>query len=45
MVDKLQENTAVAGDRLQREAGFAPRFDLDAGWRAAVASSHDRHLA
>jgi UDP-glucose 4-epimerase len=44
MIDKLQENVAVAGDRLQRESAFAPRFDLDAGWRAALAS-HDRRLA
>jgi len=38
MIDKLQENVAVSGDRLQRELGFTPRFDLGAGWREAVRS-------
>jgi nucleoside-diphosphate-sugar epimerase len=44
MIDKLQENVAVSGARLSRESAFTPRFDLAAGWRAAI-TSHDRHLA
>jgi len=38
MIDKLQENVAVSGERLQRELGFAPRLDLAAGWREALAA-------
>jgi UDP-glucose 4-epimerase len=37
MIDKLQENVAVSGERLIRESRFRPQFDLTSGWRAVVA--------
>jgi nucleoside-diphosphate-sugar epimerase len=40
MIDKLQENVAVSGERLMLELAFKPRFDLAAGWAAAVHPSH-----
>lgn len=36
MVEKLIEDMAVDGSRLQHELGFKPRYDLRAGWRAAI---------
>jgi nucleoside-diphosphate-sugar epimerase len=36
MIDKLQEDFAVSGARLQQELGFRPAFDLRSGWQAAV---------
>ena len=36
LVDKLTEDMAVSGDRIQRELGFAPVTSLEAGWRVAV---------
>jgi len=35
-VDKLLEDVAVSGDKIQRELGFKPAFDLAAGWRQAL---------
>ena len=35
-VDKLLEDAAVSGDKIQRELGFKPVFDLAAGWRQAL---------
>jgi len=35
-VDKLLEDVAVSGDKIQEELGFLPVFDLDGGWRQAV---------
>ena len=32
-VDKLIEDLAVNGDKIQRELGFRPRFDLAPGWK------------
>jgi nucleoside-diphosphate-sugar epimerase len=37
-VDKLLEDVAVSGDKIQRELGFRPAFDLAAGWRQALAN-------
>jgi UDP-glucose 4-epimerase len=36
-IDKLTEDIAVSGDKLQRQLGFQPRFDLQTGWRQTVA--------
>jgi nucleoside-diphosphate-sugar epimerase len=36
MIDKLQENVTVSGERFRRELSFESRFDLDAGWRATI---------
>jgi UDP-glucose 4-epimerase len=36
-IDKLTEDIAVSGDKLQRELGFQPRFDLQTGWRQTIA--------
>jgi UDP-glucose 4-epimerase len=38
-VDKLIEDLAVSGDRIQRELGFRPRFDLASGWKEVVKQS------
>lgn len=44
MVDKLLEDVAVSGQRLQSELGFVPVFDLATGWRHAL-SPADTHAA
>lgn len=36
IVDKLTEEMAVAGDRIQHELGFKPAYSLDKGWKAAI---------
>jgi len=36
LVEKLLEDVAVRGDKIQRELGFQPQFDLITGWRQAV---------
>ncbi|MDX6692463.1 MAG: hypothetical protein QOF02_66 [Blastocatellia bacterium] len=35
-IDKLTEDIAVSGDKIQRELGFHPRFDLESGWRQTI---------
>ena len=35
-IDKYVEDVAVEGNRIQRELGFTPRFDLARGWADAV---------
>lgn len=35
-IDKLTEDIAVSGDKLQLQLGFRPRFDLQGGWRQTV---------
>ncbi|HEX8493349.1 MAG TPA: NAD-dependent epimerase/dehydratase family protein [Pyrinomonadaceae bacterium] len=35
-IDKLTEDIAVSGEKIQRELGFQPRYDLQAGWRQTV---------
>jgi UDP-glucose 4-epimerase len=37
-VDKITEDLAVRGDKLQRETPYRPRVNLGAGWRSAIAS-------
>jgi nucleoside-diphosphate-sugar epimerase len=36
LVDKLIEDMAVDGRRMQEELGFRPRFDLKSGWEATI---------
>jgi len=35
-VDKLLEDLAVRGDRITKELGYQPQFDLEAGWKNCV---------
>lgn len=35
-IDKLMEDIAVSGDKIQRQLGFQPRYDLRAGWRQTI---------
>lgn len=35
-IDKLIEDIAVSGDKIQRHLGFKPQFDLRAGWRQTI---------
>jgi nucleoside-diphosphate-sugar epimerase len=35
-IDKLVEDVAVDGGRIQRSLGYSPRFDLVRGWRDVV---------
>lgn len=35
-LDKLIEDVAVSGAKIQRELGFKPIFDLNAGWRETI---------
>lgn len=36
LLDKMTEDVAVSGDKIQATLGFRPRFDLRAGWRETV---------
>ena len=42
LLDKLTENVAVDGSKIQRELGFLPAFDLRKGWTDALRSLHAR---
>lgn len=35
-IDKLTEDIAVSGDKIQRQLGFQPRFNLQDGWRQTI---------
>jgi hypothetical protein len=35
-IDKLLEDIAVSGEKIQRQLGFQPRYDLRAGWRQTI---------
>lgn len=35
-IDKLTEDIAVSGEKIQRRLGFQPRFNLQDGWRQTV---------
>ena len=37
-IDKLTEDIAVSGDKIQRELGFQPLYDLRAGWLQTVSA-------
>jgi hypothetical protein len=36
MLEKYREEVVVRGERIRRELGFRPRFDLASGWRDAL---------
>jgi UDP-glucose 4-epimerase len=40
-VDKLLEDVAISGARINAELGFVPTMDLAAGWREAVGNRSD----
>ena len=44
MVDKFTEDLAVRGDKIQRELGFKPQYDLLAGWQECVGSKNESGL-
>lgn len=35
-IDKYTEDIAVSSERLQKELGFSPRYDLMTGWRESI---------
>jgi len=39
VIDKYTEDIAVEGQRIQKELGFMPQYDLDAGWRGVLGST------
>ena len=40
LINKLTEDMAVAGNRLQEELEFTPIYGLESGWREVVSSSY-----
>lgn len=38
LLEKLLEDVAVDGAKIQRELGFEPKFDLTSGWRETVSA-------
>jgi nucleoside-diphosphate-sugar epimerase len=42
LLEKLLEDMAVDGTKIQRELGFKPLFDLTEGWRETVCEIHER---
>ena len=40
-IDKYTEDIAVDSRRIRDELGFAPRYDLRAGWREAIAGMRE----
>ena len=41
LIDKLTEDMAASGGKLQEDLGFRPHFPLQKGWRRAVEASSD----
>ncbi|MBD0370053.1 MAG: NAD-dependent epimerase/dehydratase family protein [Pyrinomonadaceae bacterium] len=35
-VDKLTEDVAASGEKIQQQLGFQPQYDLQAGWRETI---------
>jgi hypothetical protein len=35
-IDKYTEDVAVSGDRMQKELGFTPEFNLARGWAETI---------
>lgn len=40
-VEKLLEDVAVSGDKLQNKLGFQPELDLESGWKEAIEFSDE----
>jgi UDP-glucose 4-epimerase len=38
LLEKFLEDVAVSGDKIKRELGFRPQFDLNAGWNETVSN-------
>src|SRR4030066_1785113 len=36
IIDKYTEDIAVSGERIQKELGFVPEYDLEGGWSEGV---------
>ena len=36
-IDKFLEDVAVSGEKIEAELGFRPQYDLESGWREALA--------
>lgn len=43
-IDKYREDIAVESNRIQRELGFVPRYDLDTGWRETIQERLERGI-
>jgi UDP-glucose 4-epimerase len=43
MIDKYTEDIAVDGSLIQKELGFAPQYDLNAGWVETVKERRDSY--
>jgi len=41
-IDKYTEDIAVEGQHFQKELGFVPQYDLNAGWREVLFEEDDR---
>ena len=41
-VDKLMEDLAVKGDKIQKELGFKPKYDIYNGWKASLDSQNGK---
>ena len=39
MLEKLNEDMAVKGDKIQRELDFKPKYNLEDGWKEAIRHS------
>lgn len=35
-IDKMTEDIAISGEKMKRELGFIPNYDLQKGWRATI---------
>ena len=36
LVDKLTEDMAVSGDKIKRDLGYVPQYDLRSGWKQTL---------
>jgi hypothetical protein len=45
MIDKLSEDVAVSSEKIRRELGFIPQFDLRRGWQETVRLMKERRAA
>jgi nucleoside-diphosphate-sugar epimerase len=42
--DKYTEDIAVESIRMQKELGFVPKYDLDAGWRETIQEMREQGI-
>jgi nucleoside-diphosphate-sugar epimerase len=43
-IDKYTEDIAVESIRMQKELGFVPKYDLDAGWRETIQEMREQGI-